>query len=345
MKRVAVIFGGRSGEHEISLMSAASVIGALPGDRFRILPVGITKKGEWFRFEGDPADIESGAWERTAEPYAIPDLKKDADIAFPVLHGPFGEDGTIQGLFEMLDLPYCGCGVLASSAAMDKIVSKQLFLAAGLPVCRWETAAAETIRTEEGLRAEAARLEEALPYPMFVKPANMGSSVGITKAKNRKELEEALRLAVRYDRRILIEEGIECRELETGVLGNFGARAAAVGEIVPSAEFYDYHAKYFDGGKTKLCIPAELEASVEDEIRKLAVAAYEAIDGAGFARVDFFREKGSGRLFVNEINTIPGFTRFSLFPLLWKQRGLEYPALLERIIELGYERYYAQNNR
>lgn len=343
MRRLGILFGGKSGEHEISLMSAASVIRAMEHSRFTLVPIGITKNGEWLLYDGYPELIETGQWEREGKRFDIGSLRQHIDIALPILHGPYGEDGTIQGLFEMLDIPYCGCGVLASALAMDKIASKQVFEQAGLPVCTYTWLPGE--RLADHLEEEIQKIEAQIPYPVFVKPSNMGSSVGISKAKDREGLREALLLAAKYDRRILIEEGIPCQEYEAGVIGNYGNRVSVIGEILPSQEFYDYKAKYFDGGKSRMCIPAEITPDLAQELRLLASKAYEAIDGAGFARVDFFRDRGNGRIYINEINTIPGFTSFSMFPLLWREAGLEYGELIERIVDLGYERYHAKNNR
>lgn len=345
MKRVGILFGGRSGEHEVSLMSAASVIKAMEKSRFQIIMIGISKSGEWLKYEGLIEHIENGQWEQQASHFEIGTLKQEVDIVLPILHGPYGEDGTIQGLFEMLDIPYCGCGVLASAVAMDKMISKELFVNAGLPVCKYTLVFSEKLENSAEKLLEIQRIEANVPYPMFVKPCNMGSSVGISKAKTRAGLEEALQIAKKYDRRIIVEEGIDCRELEAGIIGNFGAVPSIVGEILPSEEFYDYKAKYFDGGKSRMCIPAEISEELSEEIRKMALHAYETIDGSGFARIDFFQDKKSGKIYINEINTIPGFTRFSMFPLLWGQTGILYMELIERIVELGYERYNAKNNR
>lgn len=357
MTKVGIIFGGRSGEHEISLMSAASVINAIDKSRYKVVQIGITRKGKWLLYDGPAENIENGKWHDEAEAALASDphrysidiigtgkgsLKHIIDFALPVLHGPYGEDGTIQGLFEMLDIPYGGCGVTGSALAMDKILAKAVFDHGNLPQCRYIAVMKEDLaEREEDVIIE---IEKALPYPVFVKPANMGSSVGITKAKNRDSLKEALKTAIQYDRRILIEEGIDCREIETAILGNHRPEAGAVGEIIPSAEFYDYNAKYFDGGKSKLCIPADIPEEVSEEIRSIAVKAFQLLDCSGFARVDFFLEKGTNKIYLNEINTIPGFTRFSMFPLLWGHAGVSYPELIERIITLGYEKYNAKNS-
>ena len=345
MKRLGILFGGRSGEHEVSLMSASSVIRAMDNSQYQIVMIGISKSGEWLLYDGPVEYIENGEWEKQARHFDIGSLKREVDIVLPILHGPYGEDGTIQGLFEMLDIPYCGCGVLASAVAMDKMISKELFAKAGLPVCKYTLVISEKLDHQGDRQEEINRIEACIPYPMFVKPSNMGSSVGISKAKTRESLEEALQIAKKYDRRIIVEEGIDCRELEAGVIGNFGAEVSVIGEILPSAEFYDYQAKYFDGGKSKMCIPADISEEFSDEIKKLALQAYEIIDGSGFARIDFFQDKKNGKIYINEINTIPGFTRFSMFPLLWGQAGVLYMELIERIVELGYERYNAKNNR
>jgi len=257
------------------------------------------------------------------------------------LHGPFGEDGTIQGLFEMADIPYGGCGVLGSSVAMDKAFAKEIFAKANIPICKHIVIFKEEIDAD--LDGTIEKIENQLPYPIFVKPANMGSSVGITKARNKDELITALHEAIKYDRRLVLEEGLNCRELETAVLGNYNAKAAVAGEILPSAEFYNYTAKYFDGGQSKLCIPAEIVLEISEEIREIAVKAYKLIDCAGYARIDFFLEKETNKIYLNEINTIPGFTKYSMFPLLWAEAGIPYPKLIERIIELGIERYLAKN--
>lgn len=345
MTRLGIVFGGRSGEHVVSLMSAASVISAVDAGKYETVYIGITRRGEWKLFSGAVSEIESGEWEKTASPLDVGGLKDMIDFAFPVLHGPYGEDGRIQGLFEMLDIPYAGCGVLASALAMDKLAAKEIFAFQGLPVCKYTAVTEEEFR--DGGEAAAHRIERELggKYPLFVKPANMGSSVGISKVKDNAGLISAITAAAEYDRRIVVEEAIDGRELETGVIGNTRAKAAAVGEITPSAEFYDYNAKYFDGGKSKICVPADIPAGISGRIRELAVEAYEALGCEGFARVDFFLENGSGKIYLNEINSIPGFTKFSMFPLLWQASGLTYPGLLERIVDLGYERYNSKDHR
>lgn len=351
MIKIGVIFGGRSGEHEISLMSAASVINALDKAKYKTFFFGITKEGKWKHFEGTTAEIENGQWEKTAKNFNPGKLKEYIDFALPILHGPYGEDGTIQGLFEMLDIPYAGCGVLASAAAMDKAIAKDIFAKAGLPICKHALTFSDDFISVEGkcdenlIKAEIEKIEKKVPYPMFVKPANMGSSVGITKAKDKDGLKKSLIEAAKYDRRIVVEEGIDCRELETGVIGNHNPKAATVGEILPSSEFYDYKAKYFDGGQSKICVPADISEDIREQIRDIAVRAYMALDCAGFSRIDFFLEKETKKVYINEINTIPGFTKFSMFSKLWAEAGVPYSLLIERIVDFGYERYYAKNSR
>ncbi|MDD2215804.1 MAG: D-alanine--D-alanine ligase [Eubacteriales bacterium] len=346
MIRLGIFFGGRSGEHEVSLMSATSVINAVNKDRFQVVPIGITREGKWFFYDGPVEKIEDGSWQGEPEMTVVAglgSLKERIDFALPILHGPYGEDGTIQGLFEMLDLPYGGCGVTGSALAMDKILAKTVFAQGNLPQGPYVPVIRDELEQQQEVVLE--KIERTLSYPMFVKPANMGSSVGISKVKDSSGIKDALKEAAKHDRRILVEEGINCRELETAILGNFDAKASGVGEIVPSAEFYNYQAKYFDGGQSKLCIPADISDEIAEEIRSIALSAYQLLDCSGFARVDFFLEKETNKVYINEINTIPGFTRFSMFPLLWEQAGLAYPKLIERIVMLGYERYNAKNNR
>lgn len=355
MIRLGIIFGGRSGEHEISLMSATSVIKAIDKEKFIPVLIGITKEGNWLLFDGPIENIEDGSWQAIAEAAlaAEPEkytltvlgsggrsLKDHIDFALPILHGPYGEDGTIQGLFEMADIPYGGCGVLGSAAAMDKALAKEVFAKKSLPICRHMNLYKEDVIGD--LDRAVDRVEKFLPYPIFVKPANMGSSVGISKAKNAEELKAAIAEAAKYDRRLVLEEGLDCREIETGVLGNYEPAAAAVGEILPSEEFYSYRAKYFDGGQSKMCIPADIPAEIAEEIKAIAVEAYKLLDCSGYARIDFFLEKGTNRILLNEINTIPGFTKYSMFPLLWAEAGVPYSELIERIIEFGFERYQAR---
>ena len=343
MKRIGVIFGGRSGEHEVSLLSATSVIEAIDRNKYQVVMIGITREGQWKLYQGEISEIASGAWEKTAEPITVSQLKGLADFIFPVLHGPYGEDGTIQGLFEMLDLPYAGCGVLASALCMDKVSAKKIFEEAGLPTSRYKLVYSEDLA--EHMEEIVAEIEGELSYVMYVKPSNMGSSVGISKVRNAEELKAALLLAAKYDRRIIIEEGINCREVETGVIGNHRPEVAAVGEICAKLDFYDYTAKYTDDAGTEISIPAPLPKLTYEKIRTLAKEAYRACDCSGFSRIDFFVDKNTGEVYINEINTIPGFTKYSMFPMMWKEMGVGFTELIERIVEFGYERYYAKNHR
>lgn len=359
MTKIGIFFGGRSEEHEVSLMSAASVLRVIDRSKFRLILIGITRQGKWLLYDGPTEYIADGRWEALAqralsehpETYEIImgsdnplSLGKRIDFALPLLHGPYGEDGTLQGLFESMNIPYAGCGVLSSAVAMDKIVARDIFHRAGLTQPGYlRTNREEISRDSEALMQ---KIEREIGYPAFVKPANMGSSVGLSKVKDRRELAQALMSALRYDRRIIVEQGIFCREVEIAVLGNYEAQLSAVGEIISAnEEFYDYDSKYNAGDKTKLCIPAELSQEQEARLRAMAKAAYEAIDGTGFARVDFLIDKCDGTVYINEINTIPGFTEYSMFPRLWLQSGLSYPQLIERIVELGYARYNAENRR
>ncbi|MGP1570424.1 MAG: D-alanine--D-alanine ligase family protein [Eubacteriales bacterium] len=354
--KLGIIFGGRSSEHEISCLSAASIIRALENSKYELVFIGITKSGDWRIFDGTADEIENGSWQASATAIDLGRLKEYVDFAFPILHGRFGEDGTIQGLFEMLDLPYAGCNVLGSALAMDKAAAKELFARVGLPVCDYvfvdssefvicEDFKGKHFEIDENKMEEKVRyLEEKLSYPMFVKPVNMGSSVGITKAKNRDGLQRALKFASEYDHRILVEKAVDAREIEIGIIGNHELLLSALGEILPSAEFYDYEAKYLDGGKSRLCIPAMIEENIKKKIEDMAKIAYKVLDCSGLARLDFFLERSTGKVYINEINTMPGFTKFSMFPLLFAEAGIKYSDLLERIIELGYEKYYTKNN-
>lgn len=356
MLRVAVFFGGQSGEHEVSKASAASVISTLDPSRYQVFPVYIDPRGRWrwlSSYQGErfpdpenepavilPSDPSFGGLlvlNKKAPPRRIP-----VDVAFPVLHGPFGEDGTIQGVFELAGIAYVGAGVLASAVGMDKAAMKALFQHRNLPnppfllVLRheWETHPDR----------EQARLEKALRYPLFVKPANLGSSVGISKTRDRSDLHRALDLAFRYDSRVVVETGIDCRELECGVLGNDAPRVSGVAEIVPRREFYDYEAKYTPG-LTDILIPAPIPAETAQTVRGIALEAFKAVTAVGMARVDFFWEKGTGKIYLNEINTIPGFTATSIFPRLWEVDGLGYPQLLERLIELALDNRRKKSGR
>jgi len=357
--RVGILFGGRSGEHEVSLLSAASILKAIDRKKFEVVPIGITKTGRWLTDNNAKALLEGAALEALPESAALPSdavtaMVPDAaslssaggsgrlDLVFPVLHGTFGEDGTIQGLFELADIPYVGSGVLGSSAGMDKDVMKRLFSAARLPIVKHVS----VLRSEweKSPRKVVARIESALKYPLFVKPANLGSSVGISKAHDRTELGPALSLASRFDRKLVIEQGVggakkKARELEVAVLGNDDPKASVVGEIIPGKEFYDYEAKYLSDGSVPV-IPAKLTAAESKQIRAMAVEAFRACDLSGLARVDFLMEPdGKRRIYLNEVNTLPGFTSISMYPKLWEATGLGYSDLITTLIELALERH------
>ena len=349
--RIGVLFGGRSGEHEVSLLSAASILKAIDKKKYDVIPIGISKQGQWLTStdaqhlltgEAKPAPIQHSS---TLQLSASADLGQQLDVIFPVLHGTFGEDGTIQGLFELADIAYVGSGVLGSATGMDKTAMKQLFAAAGLP----QTPHVSLIRSE--WHADPKRctrlIEKSLTYPVFVKPANLGSSVGISKVHDRAELAPAMDLAAGFDRKLIIEQGVggpnaKPRELEVSVLGNDTPEASVVGEIVPGAEFYDYEAKYQSNTSVPI-IPAKLTAAESKQIRQMAIAAFRACDCAGLARVDFLMEparKGTkSRIYLNEINTMPGFTSISMYPKLWEATGLPYKELIDRLITLAIERH------
>ena len=360
--RVGVIYGGRSGEHEVSLRSAASVIAALDPKRYEVVPIAISKAGRWLSGPDSLAQLEkaqqtlSAAPDRGREVTIAPDptrrsliplgaapagrAPRPLDVVFPVLHGTYGEDGTIQGLLELADLPYVGAGVLASAAGMDKAAMKSLFRDAGLPLCRWIVAHTAAESTDAIRR----RVAETLGFPCFVKPANLGSSVGITKVSDPKLLAAAIAEAAAYDPKLVIEEGVDAREFECAILGNERPEASVVGELVPSREFYDYADKYVEQG-ARIVIPAELPADTANEMRGLAIRAFQAVDCSGLARVDFFLDRKGGRILLNEINTMPGFTSISMFPKLWAATGVDYPSLIDRLIELAVERHAARSKR
>ena len=350
--KVGVIFGGRSGEHEVSLVSATSILQALDPAKYDVIPIGITPEG---RCVSSPQGLrllkEKAGLDREPEKFLLPEPRRQGlvssagmqnsgetlDVVIPVVHGTYGEDGTLQGLLELANIPYVGAGVLASAVGMDKIVQKQLFAEAGLPIVKYVWFLSEECRrsTSHVVRLVAKKLR----LPVFVKPANTGSSVGISKAHTRKELADGLVMAAEFDRKVIVEQGIEgVREIECGVLGNNAPMASVPGEIIPSNEFYDYDAKYVDG-KSMAVIPARLPGAVTAKVRRLAVEAYRAIDCSGMARVDFFVTKSKGKIILNEVNTIPGFTAISMYPKMWEASGLPYPALLDRLIELAIERH------
>jgi D-alanine-D-alanine ligase len=371
--RVGVLYGGRSGEHEVSLASAAAVFANLDKKRYEAVPIRIEKDGRWCLADRAPTAVSAAEVIEQARLDAARPLRSgrevhmiarpseetvlsidrdrgradelgqatvtglNLDVIFPVLHGPYGEDGTIQGLLELANVPYVGAGVLASAVGMDKAIMKLVFAAHGLPVGpyrvvlrhEWETARDETLRN----------LESALGFPMFVKPANLGSSVGISKARQRAELADAIDLAGSFDRKIVVEAAVpEAREIECAVIGNDRPEASVAGEVIPSREFYDYEAKYIDD-RSEIVIPAQLDPEVAENVRRLSLAAFRAIDGAGMARVDFLLSRRTGELFVNEVNTIPGFTTISMYSKLWAATGVQYSNLLDRLIELARERH------
>ncbi|HWC17073.1 MAG TPA: D-alanine--D-alanine ligase family protein [Terriglobales bacterium] len=383
--RIGVLFGGRSGEHEVSLLSAASVLNAIDRSKYDVVPIGISKEGRWLTSSesqrllnggkttenprhlraGDPEATPTAAVlargdsvivppEPSGERHSLipfesnPALAQrpghqaiDVDVIFPVLHGTFGEDGTIQGLLELAGIPYVGAGVLGSAAGMDKDIMKRLFAAAGLPIVKHVSVLRRAWEKEP--KKIQKQIEAKLKYPVFVKPANLGSSVGISKAHDSKELGRALDVAASYDRKLIIEQGVggkkqKAREIECSVLGNDDPKASVPGEIVPVKEFYDYAAKYLDEG-SELLIPAKLSKSAAKQVQQMAIDAFKAVDCSGLARVDFLLDPTSGKLYLNEINTMPGFTAISMYPKLWAASGLEYPKLIDRLIELALERH------
>lgn len=355
--RVGVVFGGKSGEHEVSINSAQSVIENLNPEHYEILPIGISKEGTWhvgtqaykaLGTETPPKLLANSqqAWSEAALTAAVPSptlpspIHEELDVVIPVLHGPYGEDGTVQGLFELLNIPYVGAGVLASAVGMDKAMMKAVFAHAGLPQCKYTVYLRRNWETDPD--AVMNDIEQKLGYPCFVKPANLGSSVGISKAKDRESLRAALNEAARFDRKLVVEEGVDGREIEVAVLGNDVPRASVAGEIVPKADFYDYNAKYIDG-TSDLVIPAELSAAQMEEVRDMAVRAYQAVDGSGLSRVDFFLERSTGRFLINEINTFPGFTVISMYPKLWEATGVPYNELMDELIRLAIERHQDKN--
>lgn len=345
--RLLLLFGGRSAEHDVSVASAVAMLRALKGADIEVVPLGISREGRWrlgdralgmlqgaSLFGG--ADQDVSALVPVSSPLAnVAEALRSVDVVFPLLHGPHGEDGTVQGLLELAGVPYVGAGVLGSALSMDKLAMKGAFRSAGLPVAPYVGVLRSHWRRDPALLEQ--ELETQLRYPMFVKPANMGSSVGISKVHDRSELRPAMDLAARYDRRLVVEQGLETRELECGVLGNDEPQASVVGEVLPGAEFYDYEAKYV-GEYSATRIPAELDSDISHEIRQLALAAFRAVDAAGMARVDFFLV-GGRKIYINEINTIPGFTPISQFPRLWEASGVSYYELVRRLAELAIERH------
>jgi len=367
--RIGIIYGGRSGEHEVSLASAAAVFKNLDPARYEAVPILVTKEGRWSVPSRPPALEAAADAIAASRTTAIADTSREAhlvahpggdtlltidrqpgandsavavsglalDVVFPVLHGPYGEDGTVQGLLELANVPYVGCGVLGSAVGMDKAVMKLLFAARDLPICDYDVVLTRDWRRDE--RAVLTRVTSRLGFPLFVKPANLGSSVGISKAKHAVELRAAINLAAEFDRKIVIEAAVPAaREIECAVLGNDEPEASVPGEIIPSREFYDYEAKYLDEGSRSV-IPAQLGDAQIAAVRRLSIEAFKAIDGAGMARVDFLLARDSGVLYLNELNTIPGFTTISMYAKLWEASGLTYSALLDRLIDLAIERH------
>ena len=347
---VVLIFGGKSGEHEVSLSSSASIYTHIDKNKYNVFTIGITKDGRWMYYEGNEENIKNGEWvnlaNKNVEINLIPVGNKEVgivfedgrvekiDVLFPVLHGPYGEDGTIQGLFEISQIPYVGCGVLASSVGMDKLICKKVFSQIGLPQVDYTYTNKWSFNknTEEELNS----IEEKLNYPVFVKPANLGSSVGISKANNREELLSGINEALKFDSRIVLEQGINAREIEVAVLGNDEVKASIAGEIKPGKDFYDYEDKYINGAST-YDIPANINDKDMENIRQMAIEAFKGIDGKGLSRVDFFIDKNSGEIFINEINTLPGFTNISMYPKIWQATGLEYSGLIDSLIELALD--------
>ncbi|MDE2665697.1 MAG: D-alanine--D-alanine ligase [Acidobacteriota bacterium] len=362
MKKITVglLFGGKSGEHEVSLRSAASILSAIDRAKYDVIPIGITKKGYW---RADPGFLEgeftkilqqgapvllpaeptpSGQLIQVDTPGSQAGRRTSIDVVFPVLHGPFGEDGTIQGLLELANVPYVGAGVLGSAVAMDKDVMKRLFQQGGLPTApflafQWD----HWMNRERELEQEVA---VKLGYPCFVKPANLGSSIGISKAGGAEELSKALALAGEYDRKVIVEKALDAREIECSVLGNSDPQASLPGEIVPRSGFYDYQAKYLDDS-AELVVPAKLRPDQVEEIREMALRSFQVLECRGMARVDFFLEKSTEDIYVNEINTIPGFTSISMYPKLWQASGLPYSELIDRLIQLALERHRRRQSR
>ena len=350
--RLAVLFGGRSGEHEVSLMSARSVLSALDRNKYEVVEVGITKEGIWLSGEQVLEAFENGDHTQLyrVAVFAVPEEEYiyqwseggrcqklcEVDVFFPVLHGTYSEDGTMQGLLELMDKPYVGAGVLASALAMDKGVFKDVMRSHAIPVVDWVVFPSTLL--EEDIEGALDLAESLGDYPLFVKPANLGSSVGISRCTSRSDLVEGLHEAAMYDRRVLVEMGIDAREIEVSVLGNEDAQASIPGEIIPSDDFYTYNAKYIDDA-SELIIPAQIDEVTKDEAMDLAIRAYKAIDGAGMARVDFLLDRQSNTLYMNEINTIPGFTNISMYPKLWEASGIAYGDLLDRLVELAMIRH------
>jgi len=342
-KKLGLLYGGQSAEHEVSLATAKAVTQALDYAQYEIIPLFITRKGEWIKGAEltEPAQsieqlqLEGKDQAHNISSFLAEQQAKPFDVIFPLLHGTYGEDGTVQGLLEVLNIPYVGCGVLASSAGMDKVVMKQLFEIAGLK----QVAYSYFIRKEwqKNQQALIEEMEENLTYPMFVKPANLGSSVGVSKASNQAELVEAIQIAFKYDRKVIVETGVVGREVEMAVLGNDEPKVSVPGEIKPLTDFYDYDSKYKDDN-TQLLIPAPVTDVVKKKMTDMAIRAFKVLDGSGLVRADFF-VTADDEVLINEVNTLPGFTPVSMYPILWKNTGLPYPELIEELIQLAIERY------
>lgn len=349
-KTVVVLFGGQSSEHEVSRVSATTVINNIDSDKYYIIPVGITKGGKWMLYTGPVENITNGEWEKYATPAIIsPDASQKAllkivgdklkvipiDIVFPVLHGLYGEDGSIQGLLELSQIPYVGCGVLSSSISMDKLYTKIVVEA------QKDIAQAEYIKVYRNelidIETIVYNIEQKIGYPCFIKPSNAGSSVGITKAHNKEELKDGLKLAAKNDRKILVEKSIVGREVECAVLGNFDADTSNVGEILAASEFYDYDAKY-NNQESKTVIPAKLSPTVLNKLKSAAKKVFKVVDGTGLARIDFFIENKTDKIIFNEINTMPGFTSISMYPMLWENEGISKTELIDKLIQLAFEK-------
>ena len=356
--RVVVLFGGQTSEHEVSRISAKSVLENMDPNRYDINMIGITKDGEWLRYNGDIKYLASGEWEGIARANLISEpiravgyaatcmdliaargqdgRTETVDVVFPVLHGPNGEDGSVQGLLQLAGVPYVGCDILSSAACMDKEFTKLVLNNAGIPQAGYIKVLRDEI--EGSIQVIKSMVDERIGWPCFVKPANAGSSVGVSKVREPENLLKALRQAAKYDNKILIEKFIDGRELECAVLGNQHPMASVVGEIKPSNEFYDYNAKYLDG-KSDTIIPADIEPQVSEQIRNYAVKAFKALGCSGLSRVDFFLEKGTNKVILNEINTMPGFTEISMYSKLWAASGIPYPELIDRLIQLAFEKH------
>lgn len=353
--RIGILFGGRSVEHEVSLVSAASVINALDAEKYEVIPIGIAPTGKWLS-SGETLRLlkEKKPLDREPDHILVPDPRKQSlvglgeggndskqlDVIFPLIHGTYGEDGSLQGLLELADIPYIGAGVLGSAVGMDKVIQKELLQQGRIPVAPSVWCSYEQYKVQQ--KKFIAEVERTVRYPVFVKPANSGSSIGISKAINRKELLAAIELAAQFDRKILVEQGVKnAREIECSVLGNDNLRASVLGEIIPSNEFYDYDAKYVDGKTTEI-IPAKLPKSLAKKIQTCALNAFRVLDCAGMARVDFLVDRKTNKFVLNEINTLPGFTSISMYPKLWQASGLSFPALLDALIQLAIERHRAK---